>query len=117
MYKLVKDPSQVEKRESMYKIQEGFITRSENLLRQHQQRSHIHDGLKNLSNQEVIEKITESPNKLKHRAKNLLNFLRKNDIRLTFDGEVDYDHLLSKAKSGKDRRDRHKIMHVLKKKE
>jgi hypothetical protein len=63
------------------------------LLRQHQQRSHIHDGLKNLSNQEIIQKVTESPNKLKARAKSLLYFLRKNNVRLTAKGEIDYSKI------------------------
>jgi len=77
----------------MQRIQDSFLSRAENLLRQHQQRSHIHDGLKNLSNQDVIQKITESPNKLKARAKSLLYFLRKNNVRLNDKGEIDYERL------------------------
>lgn len=34
-------------------------------MRLHQQRSHIHDGLKELTNQEIIAKVTEGPTKLK----------------------------------------------------
>jgi len=41
-------------------------------MRQHQQRSHIHDGLKQLSDAEIIQKVVESPNKLKKNAKGFL---------------------------------------------
>lgn len=66
--------------------------------------------MKNLSNQEVIEKVTESPNKLKHRAKSLLHFLRKHDIRLNSEGEIDYERL-QQADDSKN------LMHVIKKQE
>ena len=38
----------------------------------HQERSQIHDGLKNLSNAEIIQKVVEGPTKLKRNAKALL---------------------------------------------
>ena len=76
MYKLVKE---LEKRgkdsESLVEIQQGFLDRSERLLRQHQQRSHIHDGLKQLSDAEIIQKVVESPTKLKRNAKGFLQVL------------------------------------------
>jgi hypothetical protein len=94
----------------MQRIQDSFLSRAENLLRQHQQRSHIHDGLKNLSNQEIMYKITESPNKLKARAKSLLYFLRKNNVRLDERGEIDYERL----QADKDARS---VAHVVRKQE
>lgn len=54
------------------------------------QRSHIHDGLKNLSNQEVIQKVREAPTKLKKSAQSLLKKLRKHNVRLDDNGDVDY---------------------------
>lgn len=66
--------------------------------------------MKNLSNQDIIHKITESPNKLKARAKSLLHFLRKNNVRLNSQGEVDY----AKLESDKDGRS---IAHVIRKQE
>ena len=60
------------------------------------------------SNQEVIEKVTESPNKLKHRAKSLLHFLRKHNIQLNDYGEIDYKAL-------EENEDAENLMHVIKK--
>ena len=69
-------------RESALEIQEGFLDRTERILRQHQQRSHIHDGLKHLSDAEVIQKVVESPTKLKRNAKTFLHLLRKHAVTL-----------------------------------
>lgn len=91
LYKIVKDPVATNQREALGQIQSGFIERAERLLRQHQQRSQIHDGLKHLTNQEIINKVTESPVKLKRRAKALLISLRKNNVELNFNGEINYD--------------------------
>lgn len=71
-------------------MQEGFIVRTEKLLRQHQQRAEIHDGLKGLTNQEIINKVVESPNKLKRQAKGLLHILQKHKVSLKANGDVDY---------------------------
>ena len=54
LYKIVKDPAALQVRESLTQIQEGFLERSEKLMRQHQQRAHIHDGLKHLSDFDII---------------------------------------------------------------
>ena len=59
-------------------------------MKMHQKRSHIHDGLKYLNNEEVIHKVTESPTKLKKRAKSLLAMLHKHNVKLDLNGEVDY---------------------------
>jgi len=59
----------------------------------HHQRSHIHDGLKHLTDKEIIAKVTESPTKLKAGAKNLLSWLNKHGIKLDEDGEVEYSHV------------------------
>jgi hypothetical protein len=48
-----------------------------------------------LTNQEIINKLTESPTKLKQRAKTLLNVLRKHNVRLSSDGEVDYSYVVN----------------------
>lgn len=54
------------------------------------QRSHIHDGLKHLSEKEIILKVREAPTKLKSAAKSLLRKLRKHNVTLTPAGDVDY---------------------------
>jgi hypothetical protein len=77
-------------------MQEGFISRTENLLKIFHERSHIHDGLKNLSDEEVIRKVREGPTKLKRAAKSLLKKLQKFDIRLDNNGEVDYSRVQNK---------------------
>ena len=65
----MKDPIAAGKeREGLTSIQEGFLQRIERLLQIFHQRSHIHDGLKNLSNKEVIRKVREAPTKLKKSA-------------------------------------------------
>jgi len=63
----------------------------------HQQRSHIHDGLKALTDKGVIAQVRESPNKLKAQAKSLLRKLRQHDVRLDLEGNVDYSRVRSKG--------------------
>ena len=93
MYKVVHKEEELNTRDSIVDIQEGFLQRTERLLKQHQKRSHIHDGLKYLTNEEVIAKVTESPTKLKERAKSFLVMLRKHRVRLDLNGEVDYSEV------------------------
>lgn len=96
MYKLVK---QFEGRknkaddESQLDIQQGFLDRTERLMRQHQQRSHIHDGLKQLTNSEIIKKVTAGPNKLKAQAKGFLNVLKKHGVYLDEDANPVFDDI------------------------
>jgi hypothetical protein len=90
MYKVVHRKEDLRVKESIIDIQEGFLNRTERLLKMHYKRSHIHDGLKYLQNEEVIQKVTESPTKLKQRAKAFLRMLEKHKIRLDLNGEVDY---------------------------
>ena len=69
LYEVVKDPQAANKeREGLSAIQEGFLQRTERLLQIFHQRSHIHDGLKNLSDREIILKVREAPTKLKKSA-------------------------------------------------
>ena len=77
-------------RETLTATQEGFIERTERLLKIFHQRSHIHDGLKNLSDEEVIRKVREAPTKLKRSAQTLLKKLRKLGVKLDDNGDVDY---------------------------
>lgn len=77
-------------REGLTATQEGFIERTERLLKIFHQRSHIHDGLKNLSDQEVIRKVREAPTKLKKSAQTFLKRLRKFGVKLDDHGDVDY---------------------------
>jgi len=69
LYEVTKDPlANAKDKEGHTSIQEGFIERTERLLQIFHQRSHIHDGLKHLSDNEVIRKVREGPNKLKKAA-------------------------------------------------
>ena len=49
LYKLIKTPEALHHRESLTQMQEHFIGRTDKLLRMHQHRAHIHDGLKSLT--------------------------------------------------------------------
>lgn len=65
------------------------------MLQMHHQRSHIHDGLKHLSDKEIISKVRECPTKLKKQAKTLLHKLNKHGVTLDKLGEVDYSAVKS----------------------
>lgn len=69
LYQIVKEPSALKMKDSLHQEQYGFLDRTERLLRMHQQRSHIHDGLTALSDKEVLQKVRESPTKIKATAK------------------------------------------------
>ena len=62
-------------------------------MRQHQQRSHIHDGLKQLTNSEILRKVTAGPSKLKAQAKGFLNVLNKHGVHLDEDANPVFDHI------------------------
>lgn len=66
------------------------MNRTENLLKIFHERAHIHDGLKNMSDEEVLRKVRESPTKLKRAAKNLLVKLRKHNVTLDNNGDVNF---------------------------
>lgn len=91
LYEIVNDPVAASReREGLTAMQEGFIERTERLLKIFHQRSHIHDGLKNLSNEEVIQRVREAPTKLKKSAQSLLKRLKRHGVKLDDNGDVDY---------------------------
>lgn len=51
LYEVIKDPSELQHKESLLQLHEKFLERSENIMKIHHQRSHIHDGLKHLSDE------------------------------------------------------------------
>lgn len=55
----------------------------------HHQRAHIHDGLKHLSDDKIIQKIREAPTSLKKQAKSFLKKIQKHGAVLTDGGDVD----------------------------
>lgn len=63
--------------------------RAERLLEVFHQRSHVHDGLKNLTDKEVIMKVREGPKKLKRVTTSFLKKLRKYKVQLDEHGEID----------------------------
>ncbi len=104
LYEIVNDPVAANKeREGLTSIQEGFLDRTERLLQIFHQRSHIHDGLKNLSDKEVIRKVREAPTKLKKSAQTFLKKLKKFGVKLDDNGNVDYSaisdqHIITELK-------------------
>ena len=94
MYKLVNEmDSKSNRDESLVEIQQGFLDRTQRLMRQHQQRSHIHDGLKQLTNEEIIGKMREGPRKLKHHARGFLKVLNKYGVTLDDDANPILSHI------------------------
>ena len=65
-------------------------------MKLHHQRSHIHDGLKHLSDRELVRKVREAPTKLKKSAKSFLYKLRKYGVQLDDDGELDLSDVRDK---------------------
>ncbi len=65
LYQVVKNKQQAFKKENLQDIHDGFLERTDRLLQVFHQRAHIHDGLKNLTDKEIILKVRESPTKLK----------------------------------------------------
>jgi len=96
LYEIIKDPKDLADKESLHETHDKFLERSEELLRLHHQRSHIHDGLKHLTDQEVIRKVREAPTKLKRSAKSFLNKLRKLGVELDHNGDLDLSALENK---------------------
>ena len=73
------------------------MSRAERNLEIYHQRANIHDGLKHLSDRELILKVRESPTKLKRAADGFLKKLRKHGVELTEDGEVDLSQVGNEA--------------------
>ena len=92
MYKIVNDPLEAKTETlSQAELHKDFLFRTERILRQHRERSTIHDGLSALTSQDVISRITESPTKLKKKAKGFLKLLQKHEVYLNDDGDVQWD--------------------------
>jgi hypothetical protein len=95
LYQINKSQKALNQRASLTQLHETFLTRTEKLMRMHQQRAHIHDGLKSLTDMEVIQKVTESPTKLKKQAKSFLAHLRNWNIHLDNNGNIVYSRCKS----------------------
>lgn len=93
LYEVVKGKDVAQERESLSGIHESFVERTERLLQIFHQRSHVHDGLKNLSDNEIILKVREAPTKLKSVSQTFLRKLRSHGVRLSESGEVDYSQV------------------------
>ena len=89
-YQIVKDRRDMRNSESLFEMQSGFVKRSERLLELHKQRSFINDGLKGLSDNEIVQKTREVPTRLKKNMKSLVKKLEKYNVRLNDDGSVNY---------------------------
>ena len=65
LYEVVKDPHKMKNSESLIDIQKGFVRRAENLLKVHKHRAALTDGLKGMSDPEIIQKIRDVPTRIK----------------------------------------------------
>jgi len=88
LYEIIKDARQLADKESLTETHDRFLEGTEQMLRVHHQRSHVHDGLKHLSDREVIQKVREAPSKLKRSAKAFLYKLRKLGATLDENGDL-----------------------------
>lgn len=77
----------------MTETHDRFLDRTEKLLRIHHQRSHIHDGLKHLTDRQLIQKVREAPTKLKRQAKTFLKKLARYGAELDDAGELDLSNV------------------------
>ena len=93
MYKIVKDPKKMRDRESLVDIQRGFIRRSEKLLKAYKHRATLTDGLKGLSDREILQKVRDAPTRIKRNTKGLVKRLDKMNVTLNSDGTVDYSQV------------------------
>ena len=57
-------------------------------MRIHHQRAHIHDGLKHLSDNQLIAKVREGPTSLKRNARSFLSKIKKAGAMLDRDGDL-----------------------------
>ena len=93
LYEVVKDAQKLNDRESLAQTHDKFMDNTEKILQIHHQRAHIHDGLKHLSDNELIAKVTEAPTKLKRNAKSFLKKIQKYGAQLDDDGELDLSNV------------------------
>lgn len=103
MYKIVKHPKEMDDEESLLDIHQGFINRTDKLLKAHKYRASLTDGLKGLSDREIVQKVLEGPKRVKKNSKSLVKKLEKLNVTLRDDGTVDYsnvpyDHVVNSLK-------------------
>lgn len=89
LYEVIKDPKDLADRESHIQTHDRFLDRTERLLQLHHQRSHINDGLKYLSDNQLIQKVREAPTQLKRSARSFLKKLKKYKVFLDENGDLD----------------------------
>lgn len=89
LYQIIKDPKELNARENAAVTQKRFLDKTERVLQIHHERSHIHDGLRHLNDNDIIQKVREAPTQLKRKAKSFLKKVRKHGARLDEDGELD----------------------------
>jgi len=93
LYEIVKNPKKMKNTESLIDIQSGFVSRTENLIKAHRHRASLTDGLKGLSDNEIVQKIREVPTKIQRNTKSLVKRLEKLNVTLKEDGSVDYSQI------------------------
>lgn len=96
LYKVIKDPSELAERESLTESHEKFLDGTEKILQLHHQRSHINDGLKHMSDRQLIQKVREAPTKLKRSAKSFLKRIVKVGAKLDDQGDLDLSEVKDK---------------------
>lgn len=89
LYQIIKDPRELADRESLTQTHDRFLDKTQKILQIHHQRSHIHDGLRHLNDNDIVQKVREAPTQLKRKAKSFLKKLRKFGAKLNDEGELD----------------------------
>ena len=89
LYEIIKDPAELADKESLIQAHDRFLDRTERMLQLHHQRSHINDGLKHLTDNQLIQKVREAPTQLKRSARSFLKKLKKYGARLHDNGDLD----------------------------
>jgi len=84
----VKDPAQVNVKETARELHQDFVQRSQRMLQIHKERASVHDGLKNLSDKELMRRVRDGPNKLKKYHKEAIIKLEKCGVKLNDNGGI-----------------------------
>ncbi|CAI2359690.1 unnamed protein product [Moneuplotes crassus] len=92
-YEVVKHAYNMKDKESLIEVHDGFINRAESLIKAHKYRASLADGLKGLSDREIIQKVREVPTRIKKNSKSLVKKLEKMNVRLNDDGSVNYSQV------------------------
>ena len=93
----MKDPKKLRTKETAKELHQGFLQRAERMLMLHKERASVHDGLKHLTDTDLIQKVREGPAKLKRKHKDLLIRLENASVSLDEAGEIKWSSIPHKS--------------------